>query len=312
MHGTIRTTTRTAPDELKSKLSSGLLSFPLTDFDAAGAFDAKGFRDRLDWLSSFRASGQFIAGGAGEFFSLSNEEFRQTLHIAVDARPDDRLVIAAAGYGTGLASEFALEAQSAGADGLLLLPPYLTEASQQGLFDHISAICSTVGLGVIVYNRANCRLTAETLARLADACPNLIGLKDGLGDTEELLRMRARLGDRVVFVNGMPTAEIYAQAYNGMGVPTYSSAIFNFIPEAALGFHDAVAAGDRPAIDAFMRDFLLPYSRIRGRQPGYAVSIVKAGVRVIGRSAGKVRPPLSELTDEEYNELATLIGRFRR
>lgn len=302
---------RTSPAELKSRLRNGLLSFPLTDFDEADRFDAASFRARLDWLSSFPSAGQFIAGGAGEFFSLTEVEFAAAIRIAVEARGKDQLVIGAAGYGTRAAIAYAQETERAGADGILLLPPYLTETSQQGLFVHIGAICAATSLGVIVYNRANCRLSADTVMRLAETCPNLIAIKDGLGDTEELLRMRAMAGDRLTFINGMPTAEIYAQAYVGMGIPTYSSAIFNFIPEAALAFREAVMRRDEPRIHDFLTRFLLPYSKLRGRQPGYAVSIVKAGVRVIGRSAGKVRPPLSDLTIDEYRELSELIERVR-
>lgn len=302
---------RTSPAELKSRLRDGLLSFPLTDFDDADQFDAASFRARLDWLSSFPSAGQFIAGGAGEFFSLTEAEFAAAIRIAVDARPSHQLVIGAAGYGTRMAIAYAQETERAGADGILLLPPYLTETSQQGLFAHIGAICAATGLGVIVYNRANCRLTVDTVIRLADAHSNFVAVKDGLGDTEELLRMRAAAGDRLAFINGMPTAEIYAQAYLGMGIPTYSSAIFNFIPDAALAFRDAVMRRDEPRINEFLTRFLLPYSKLRARQPGYAVSIVKAGVRAIGRSAGKVRPPLSDLTPDEYQELTALIARVR-
>lgn len=302
---------RTSPAELKSRLRDGLLSFPLTDFDDADQFEAASFRARLDWLSSFPSAGQFIAGGAGEFFSLTEAEFAAAIRIAVDARPSHQLVIGAAGYGTRMAIAYAQETERAGADGILLLPPYLTEASQQGLFAHIGAICAATGLGVIVYNRANCRLSADTVIRLADAHPNFVAVKDGLGDTEELLRMRAAAGDRLAFINGMPTAEIYAQAYLGMGIPTYSSAIFNFIPDAALAFRDAVMRRDEPRINEFLTRFLLPYSKLRARQPGYAVSIVKAGARAIGRSAGKVRPPLSDLTPDEYQELTALIARVR-
>jgi 5-dehydro-4-deoxyglucarate dehydratase len=96
-----------------------------------------------------------------------------------------------------------------------------------------------------------------------------------------------------------------------MGIPTYSSAIFNFIPDAALAFRDAVMRRDEPRINEFLTRFLLPYSKLRARQPGYAVSIVKAGARAIGRSAGKVRPPLSDLTPDEYQELTALIARVR-
>jgi 5-dehydro-4-deoxyglucarate dehydratase len=214
------------------------------------------------------------------------------------------------GYGTRLAITFAMDAERLGADGLLLMPPYLTEGSQAGLQAHIAAVCNATRLGVIVYNRANCRLSAATLAALADQCPNLIGFKDGVGDIEQLTAIRARLGDRLLYLNGMPTAETYAPAFRNIGIPVYSSAIFNFVPGTALAFHRAVNAGDTATVDRLMRDFLVPYVQIRNRQPGYAVSIVKAGVRIVGRSAGHVRPPLSDLTPSEYDELAALIGRL--
>ena len=94
-------------------------------------------------------------------------------------------------------------------------------------------------------------------------------------------------------LNGMPTAETYARPFRALGMATYSSAIFNFVPRTALDFHRAVHAGDDAAIDRLMNDFIEPYIRIRKKQPGYAVSIVKAGADIVGRGAGKVRPPLA-------------------
>ena len=107
----------------------------------------------------------------------------------------------------------------------------------------------------------------------------------------------------------MPTAETYARAFRATGVVTYSSAVFNFIPRLALNFHAAMHAGDDATVEALMLDFFLPYLRLRARQPGYAVSIVKAGADVVGRSAGPVRPPLSDFTAEEIREFKALIGR---
>jgi hypothetical protein len=80
-----------------------------------------------------------------------------------------------------------------------------------------------------------------------------------------------------------------------MGVTTYSSAIFNFMPEWALEFYKSVRARDREAVMAGLRDFVLPYITLRNRGKGYAVSIVKAGMKAIGRDAGPVRLPLTEL-----------------
>ena len=296
-----------SPDDLAAAIRGRLLSFPLTDFDEDDAFDPRAYRARVAWLNEMGASGHFAAGGAGEFFSLTTHEYGDVVRATVDVCGGRVPVIAAIGMGTLAAVSFARTAAELGADGLLLLPPYMTESSQAGLAKHVEAVCRASDLGVIVYNRANCRLTAATLAGLAERCPTLIGLKDGLGDIEQLVAMRSLLGKRMLLINGMPTAEIYAQAYAGMGVPTYSSALFNFIPKAAQRFHAAVAAGDLATVDAFLRDFLLPYMRIRNAQPGYAVSIVKAGADIIGRGAGRVRSPLSDLEPDERAALSTLI-----
>jgi 5-dehydro-4-deoxyglucarate dehydratase len=299
-----------APQELKSALARGLLAFPATDFDAADALDTKASAARLEWLAGYRPAAFFMAGGAGEFFSLTAEEYGALIANAVKLRAGGIPILGAAGYGTRMAAAFAQETQRQGADGLLLLPPYLTEAPQEGLRAHIEAVCKATRIGVVVYNRANCRLQAETLARLAEACPNLVGFKDGIGDTEQTMRIRGLLGDRLVYLNGMPTAETYAPAFEAQGFASYSSAIFNFVPRTAIAVHRAVYARDAATFTRFEREFLIPYVAIRARQPGYAVSIVKAGAAIIGRSAGKVRPPLTDLTPEDHEALRALIAKL--
>jgi 5-dehydro-4-deoxyglucarate dehydratase len=297
----------TTPDELKGRIPTGLLSFPVTDFDASGAFDAVGYRGRLEWLGSYRPAALFAAGGTGEFFSLTVREFSEVIAMAVETCRDQVPIIAGAGYGTHVAIEYAREAERLGVAGILLMPPYLTETSQPGLRAHITAVCKATRLGVIVYNRANCRVSVETLQRVADECPNLIGFKDGVGEIESMVAVRNALGERLTYLGGLPTAEIYAQAYMAMGVSTYSSAVFNFIPRTAMIFYQAVMERDDAAIAELLRNFFLPYLRIRERHPGYAVSIVKAGATIIGRGAGSVRSPIHDLDQDERARLATLI-----
>lgn len=303
--------TERSPHDLMTAIQAGLLAFPLTDFDADDRFDRDSFSRRVEWLAENGAAGMFAAGGAGEFFSLTDSEFTSLVEAAVGVmRGRDAPVIAATGYGTRKAVEMAVEAERLGADGLLVLPPYLTEGTQEGLRAHLTAICRATRLGIIVYNRANCRLTSDTFLKLLDDCPTLIGFKDGVGDLEDLQRIQLATGGRALVINGMPTAEVYARAYSGMGVPTYSSAIFNFVPRSAARFHRAVLDRDETFIASFMAEFLLPYCRIRARHPSYAVSIVKAGADLVGRSAGSVRPPLSMPTKAEHEELAALIARL--
>jgi 5-dehydro-4-deoxyglucarate dehydratase len=92
-------------------------------------------------------------------------------------------------------------------------------------------------------------------------------------------------------------------------VSTYSSALYNFMPEFALRFYAAVRAQDRTAVYQMLNDFVIPYLDIRDRAKGYAVSIVKAGLTAVGRDGGRVRPPLTDLTDAELAELTALVDK---
>lgn len=298
------------PQDLKKALSTGLLSFPLTDFDSELRFNARGYADRLEWLMPYGASVLFAAGGTGEFFSLAPGEYAQVIQVAADTCKGQVPIVGGAGGGTQLAIQYAQAAQKNGAAGVLLLPHYLTEATQEGLIAHVQAVCKSVQIGVIVYNRGACKLTAPSLEILANTCPNLIGFKDGLGDIERIVSIRQRLGDRFVYVGGMPTHEVYANAYKALGVPTYSSAVFNFIPRTAIEFYKADAKGDQATVSRLLNDFFLPYLDIRNKGEGYAVSIVKAGATVVGRSAGPVRPPLSDLKPAEVEQLRALIQKL--
>lgn len=294
------------PEDLRSALSAGLLSFPVTHFDDELNLDLDSYADHVDWLSRYPASVLFAAGGTGEFHALSPEEVGKTVKVAKEAAGDVPIV-SGCGYGTALARQFAAEAERANADGLLLLPHYLVGAPQEGIAAHVRAVCQSTGLGVIVYNRDNSILQADTIARLADDCPNLVGFKDGSGDIQTVRQITAKLGDRLAYIGGMPTHELFAEAYNGAGVTTYSSAVFNFIPEVALRFHGALRAGDRATMERILKAFFFPFARLRDRKPGYAVSLIKAGVSLIGRSPGGVRPPLADPTDEEREDLRALI-----
>ncbi|MCY1521388.1 putative 5-dehydro-4-deoxyglucarate dehydratase [compost metagenome] len=172
---------------------------------------------------------------------------------------------------------------------------------------HVEQVCKSVNIGVVVYNRNVCRLNAAQLEQLAERCPNLIGYKDGLGDIELMVSIRRRLGERFSYLGGLPTAEVYAAAYKALGVPVYSSAVFNFIPKTSMDFYKAVARDDHATVGKLIDDFFLPYLEIRNRRAGYAVSIVKAGARIVGHDAGPVRAPLTDLLPDEYEQLAALI-----
>ena len=301
-----------SPNEMAQTLAKGLLSFPVTHFDAGGNFLEGPYREHCAWLLSFkRLTGLFAAGGTGEFFALTPNEVGTVVKAAVAETRGQTPVIAGAGYGTAIAVEMARSAEANGADGILLLPNYLMTPNQEGLMAHVEAVCKSTSLGIIVYNRDNAVLQADSVARLCDRNANLVGFKDGVGDIELMMKVYAKMGDRLTYVGGLPTAETFALPYLEMGVTTYSSAIYNFLPEWALSFYDAVRARDHAKVMQGLKDFVLPYIAIRDENRGYAVSIVKAGMTAIGRTAGPVRPPLTDLTADQLGRLKALIEKTK-
>ena len=184
------------PGEMAKRVGAGLLSFPVTHFAENFEFQPKPYQEHVAWLLSHKPAGLFAAGGTGEFFSLTLSEFSSVVRAAVVQTAKQVPLVAGCGYGTAMAVEFAQAAEEAGADGILLLPPYLVGSEQAGLAAHVEAVCASTKLGVIMYNRDNAVLDDASLEQLCHLCPNLVGFKDGVGDIERMTRIYARVGDR--------------------------------------------------------------------------------------------------------------------
>src|SRR6476661_823162 len=184
-----------------ASLLKGLLSFPVTPFTPANEIDLPRFREHIQYMAGHQPSGLFVCGGTGEFSSLNLAEY-----AAVEEAGGRLPIVAGVGYGTRLALDFVKAAEDAGADGLMVMPPYLLQAEQEGLYQHYRAIVESTNLGVILYQRDNAIFAPATVRRLAELS-NVIGFKDGHGDMERLLRIRLAAGEQLLMLNGMPTAE---------------------------------------------------------------------------------------------------------
>lgn len=288
---------------------SGVLFFPVTPFDEAGELSRDALAEHVMRGMEHRPGGVFAACGTGEFSALTEAEHAAVVRVAVQAAGGGAPVFAGAGGPYGAALNQARAAREAGADGLLLMPPYLAAGPHEGLVAYVRGIAA-VGLPVIVYQRGSISLTPEQAVELA-RIPNVAGLKDGLGDIDRMRRIvlavRREAGDGFTFFNGLPTAELTQDAYRGIGVELYSSAAFAFVPEVATAFR----AGPPELAARLLAEFYEPLVRLRARVPGYAVSLVKAGVRLTGVAAGSVRPPLVDPLPEHVAELEALIKHGR-
>ncbi|MFD5266223.1 5-dehydro-4-deoxyglucarate dehydratase [Streptomyces sp. NPDC058335] len=301
-----------APLAERLRVPTGPLFFPVTSYGPDGSLDLDTFRAHVRRGIEAGAAAVFACCGTGEFHALTPEEFETCVRAAVDETAGRVPVVAGAGYGTALAVRYARLAHAAGADGLLAMPPYLVIAGQEGLLRHYREVAAATPLPVIVYQRDNAVFTPETVVGLART-DSIIGLKDGLGDLDLMQRIvsavRTETPGDFLYFNGLPTAEQTQLAYAAIGVTLYSSAVFCFAPEIALAFHRALATGDETTAHRLLDGFYRPFVELRAQGRGYAVSLVKAGVRLRGLDVGEVRPPLHEPGEEHVKQLAQLIER---
>jgi 5-dehydro-4-deoxyglucarate dehydratase len=295
----------------------GVLFFPVTPFTESGDVDTELLAQHVAKGVDAGPGGVFIACGTGEFHALNADELRGIVQTAVDVVGGRVPVYAGAGGPIALAKAFARAAEEAGADGLLLLPPYLVEMPQAGLLDYTRAVAGVTELPVIVYNRNNARYTEASAIEVAQI-ENVVGFKDGTGDLDQVARIVRAVTDALAptgkpfqFFNGLPTAEVSQQAYRAIGVTLYSSATFAFAPELALAFYQALETGNEPLTAALLREFFHPLVRLRDKVPGYAVSLIKAGVTLEGIDAGPVRPPLIMPGNDDLETLRGIIASGR-
>ncbi|MET8859561.1 5-dehydro-4-deoxyglucarate dehydratase [Streptomyces sp. NPDC004579] len=301
-----------APLAARLSIPSGPLFFPVTAYGHDGAVDPGVYREHVRRGVEAGAAAVFACCGTGEFHALVPEEFETCVRAAVEAAEGRVPVIAGAGYGTALAVRYARLAEAAGADGLLAMPPYLVTAGQEGLLRHYREIAAATSLDVIVYQRDNAVFTPASVVELART-EGIIGFKDGLGDLDLMQRIvsavRSEAPGDFLYFNGLPTAELTGLAYRGLGITLYSSAVFCFAPEIALAFHRALNTGDDVTVNRLLDGFYRPFVDLRARGRGYAVALVKAGVRLRGLDVGEVRPPLHEPAEDHVKQLAQLIDR---
>ncbi|MFC4944462.1 5-dehydro-4-deoxyglucarate dehydratase [Pseudonocardia sp. GCM10023141] len=291
----------------------GLLAFPLTPFtdDLEPNLDA--FAENVESHVRAGAGALFIACGTGEFSALASSEIAALLGRAREVVDGRVPVWVGAGGGAATARAGIAAAQEGGADGVLLLPPYLVTGPAAGLVDHVRYAIGSSTIPVIVYHRGTGVFTAASAPALLDI-PSVVGLKDGFGDLELMTRIvtaiRAVDTERArefLFFNGMPTAEMSAKAYAAIGVSRYSSAVHCFAPDIAMRFHRALAENDTAVMDTLLAGFYLPLVALRDESPGFAVSLVKAAARLRGDKVGGVRPPLVEPTPEQVDRLGKII-----
>jgi 5-dehydro-4-deoxyglucarate dehydratase len=292
---------------IERKAPTGILGFPTSPFDDNGVIDEQALAKNIEFLLDEGLTSIFIACGSGEFHAINRGEYQKMVECAISVVNGKVPVYTGVGGNITTALELVKLSEDLGADGYLILPPYLIEGEQEGLYNYYKTIVESSELNAILYQRDNAILTLETLQKLL-VYPQIVGLKDGHGDMELNLELTQTIGDRLEWLNGMPFAEITMPAYASIGFNSYSSAISNYLPHLSRQFYDALLNGDKEKAQAIYVDVFLPVNKIRKAKKGYAVSLIKAGMEIRNFPVqNTVRPPCIPVEKEHYQQLESII-----
>lgn len=295
----------------------GLLFFPMTPFNSDQSINLNALKQHLILGLESNPGGIFLGCGAGEFHSLSENEIYEITDLALSVDRGDTPLYIGVGGPIQSAKNIARYAEAHGVDGLLVFPPYMVTASEEGLIRYFQELTTGTQIPIIAYNRPGSILTLKIIEKLLEI-KNLVGIKDGLGNMSAVSEMarfiaaweKLNPSERTIsFMNGNPTAEITALSFREIGITTYSSAVLSFAPEISKLFYDSLVDQRDDITNALLNEFYLPLALIRDEIEGGAVSLMKAGARIGGFNYGGVRAPLMDFSGDQTIRLTSLIKR---
>jgi 5-dehydro-4-deoxyglucarate dehydratase len=295
------------PADLRSKLI-GPIAFPVTPFTSDLQLDLPGLRANVRVLLEQPPAAIVAAGGTGELYSLTPAEHLDVVRLVVEACAGRVPVVAGVGFNPTLGAMLARQAADAGAQGILVFPPYYPNADEQGLIAYYRAIAEATPLGVLIYSRDWFHPSASVVERLT-RIETLIAWKDGQGDLRRLQILMGAVGDRLHWIGG--AGDDLVPAYYAAGIRAYTSSVSNVAPALSLALHEHAARGDAASLAPIMHSLIVPLYALRGRRRGHEVSVMKALMDRLGFAGGPVRPPLVDLTADERSLLTPLVPGFR-
>lgn len=294
--------------ELRGALESAL-AFPITPFDADDNVDLQAVALNASFLASSEIGAIVAPSGTGEFFALTPGECTEIVGATVSVA-GEKPVIAAAGFGPKLGGKMAREAEDAGASAIMVVGPYYSKPSADGLVEYYKRIAAETSLPIIPYARDAALFSPAILAALIEAVPQVVAFKDGRADVRLFTQLRESVVDAIgegplVWLGG--SGDDLVGPYFAAGAQGFTSSLACFWPEASARLYDLAAAGDYRALAAYHNEVVKPIYLMRQRKPGYEVSVMKVAMELLGYVAGPSRAPLANLDNAERDELAGIL-----
>jgi len=253
------------PEELRHKLR-GVIAFPVTPFKPDLSLDIPGLRSNLQELVKHPFAALVAAGGTGELYSLTLAEHLSVVRTIAEEVNGKIPVIGGTGFNYKLGKELAEQVAAAGADAILVLPPYNLSADENGLLEYYVAIGKATPLPLFVYSRDWVNPTPAWVEKLAALVPSLIAWKDGQGDTRRHQQIIHRLGDRLYWIGG--AGDDCVPGYSSIGIRTYTSSIATVAPKLSLQLHEVASSGHSEELLRLMKEYVTPLNAMRAHRKG--------------------------------------------
>ena len=302
-----RTGAHRSMQELRGALR-GVHNFLTTPFRTDLSIDADGLRRNVAHHASKLPADMTIVvgGGLGELFTMDADEQRAMAAAAVAGSAGRLSVVVGAGGGYRSALRMADNAEKAGADAILLFsPPYGSE-SGDGAFHYFRDVAASVRIGVIAYPRGKEEYWPAVLKRLAEI-PNLVGFKDPTGGTSIGQALGSLIEERLLWI---AEGEAHALEALPVGSRAYTTAVAAFVPNACHEFWKHGVAGERAKMQTVMKMRIDPVVRVRSLRPNYGISGIKVALEALGRAGGPVRPPGTNVAQEDRTAIAEIARKY--
>lgn len=296
------------PRQFTSTLT-GVFGFPVTPFHRDLSLDLEALAENVDQMARHPFCAMVAAGGTGEVYSMTPEEIEHVVRVTVEAVNGRMPVVAGTGYNATIGADIARRVHRAGAECILILPPYYSHAPEEGLFHYYEAIGQATPLPLMIYSRDWAVFSPQQVARLCDRVPTLAAWKDGQGNGRVYQRIMNYNGDRLAWLGGL--GDDCVPTYFAAGVQAFTSSISNIAPKLSLELADAGMKRDFARLDPLMERFVNPLYAIRERAKGYEVSVMKDAMEILGMTAGPVRPPLMNTRPADVADVRELMGVYR-
>lgn len=284
----------------------GMLAAAVTPLTSDDRVDERATRRLVDALIEAGVHGLVPTGSTGEFSSLTADERRRVVEIAMDAAAGRVPVIPhTAAIATRDAVALSRHAQQSGAAAIMLVPPYYEPLSEEEVRAHYAAVAAAVDLPIVIYNIPSCSGFAfrpDFVLRLADEIPTIRYVKDTTGDARALQEMLAAFGDRIGVFNGWDTLSLLGLVAGAVGCIWGA---VNVMPRECVALYELVVEKKDLVGARELWSRMWPANAFFERE-GY-VGAIKAGAALAGRPAGDPRPPLKRLGPGKVEELRRLL-----